>query len=242
MRISRKSRRLPDPEDVRREITGATPRGALIRHVPKSHSAGEGTYAHDARPTAIFRKVVRVMNDLFREQLLKAGLATKKQAKAAAHEENIARRQRRKELDGAEDGPTAEQVAAQKATEEKRARDRQLNLEREAEARAQALHAQSDELIKQNAIKKVKGNVEYKFADEGKVKRLFVSNEVQLALRDGATGIVWGSGGYHLVPRAIAEKIAERTPDRLILLNDTGEALAPDDPYAEFPVPDDLMW
>ena len=182
------------------------------------------------------------MNDLFREQLLKAGLATKKQAKAAAHEENIARRQRRKETDGEEAPPTPEQLAAQKAIEEKRERDRLLNLEREAEQKAQALHAQSDDLIKQHALRNTKGPVDYKFADEGKVKSLLVSQEIQIQLRDGATGIVWGAGGYHLVPRAIAEKIEERTPARLVLLNHAQDSLAPDDPYAEFPVPDDLMW
>lgn len=187
-------------------------------------------------------KVKRRMNDLFREQLLKAGLATKKQAKAAAHEENIARRQRRKEADGDEAPPTPEQLAAQKAIEEKRERDRQLNLEREAEQKAQALHAQSDDLIRQHALQNTKGPVDYKFADEGKVKSLSVSRETQIQLRDGATGIVWGAGGYHLVPRAIAEKIEERTPARLVLLNNAPDSLAPDDPYAEYPVPDDLMW
>lgn len=182
------------------------------------------------------------MNDLFRAQLLKAGLATKKQAKAAAHEENIARRQRRKESDGVDDGPTAEQVAAQKAIEEKRERDRLLNLEREAEQKAQALHAQSDDLIKQHALRNTKGPIDYKFADEGKVKGLQVSSEIQKELGNGAIGIVWGPGGYHLVPRAIAEKIEERTPARLVLLNDATEPLSPDDPYAAYPVPDDLMW
>lgn len=182
------------------------------------------------------------MNDLFREQLMKAGLATKKQAKAAAHEENMARRQRRKERDGADDIPSEEQLAAQRALEEKRERDRLLNLEREAEQKAQALHAQSDELIKQHALRHTKGPIDYKFADEGKVKRLSVTQEIQKELRDGITGIVWGPGGYHLVPRAIAEKIEERTPARLVVLNDAPGEPSPDDPYAEFPVPDDLMW
>lgn len=182
------------------------------------------------------------MNDLFREQLLKAGLATKKQAKAAAHEENLARRQRRKDSDGAPEAPTAEQLAAQKAHEEKRERDRQLNLEREAEQRRQALHAQSDELIKQNLIKRTKGDLEYKFADEGKVKRLFITQALQSQLGKGEIGIVWGFGGYHLVPRDVAEKIEERTPARLVLLNDAESTRPADDPYAEFAVPDDLMW
>ena len=182
------------------------------------------------------------MNDLFRDQLLKAGLATKKQAKAAAHEENLARRQRRKESDGEGDAPTPEQLAAQKALEEKRERDRLLNLAREAELKVQALHAQSDDLIKQYGLRNTKGPVDYKFADEGKIKTILVSPEIQQQLRDGVSGIVWGSGGYHLVPRAAAEKIEERTPDRLVLLNDSVASISPDDPYAEFPVPDDLMW
>ena len=40
----------------------------------------------------------------------------------------------------------------------------------------------------------------------------------------------------------IAEKIEERTPARLVLLNGAAGTISPEDPYAEFPVPDDLMW
>lgn len=179
------------------------------------------------------------MNDLFRDQLLKAGLATKKQAKAAAHEENVSRRKRRKDHAGPANEETPEQVAAREAIEAKRERDRQLNLEREAAQQAQARHAQSDDLIRQHRIRDFKGTIEYKFPDEGKVKTLLVTREIQKGLGGGELGIVWGEGGYHLVPREAAERIEERTPDRLVLLFDKDGGADPEDPYA---VPDDLMW
>jgi uncharacterized protein YaiL (DUF2058 family) len=50
---------------------------------------------------------------------------------------------------------------------------------------------------------------------------------------------------FHLIPAEAASKISERDEKVIILLNDApnqGEDVGVDDPYAEFEVPDDLMW
>ncbi|MCB1676070.1 MAG: DUF2058 family protein, partial [Halioglobus sp.] len=54
-------------------------------------------------------------------------------------------------------------------------------------------------------------------------------------------------GRYELLPAAAAEKIRQRDVQTIVLLN-TRRAGAPgdtadvDDPYAQYVIPDDLMW
>jgi uncharacterized protein YaiL (DUF2058 family) len=50
--------------------------------------------------------------------------------------------------------------------------------------------------------------------------------------------------GYELVRRQIAEKIAQRDATCILVQNagSTETAAAEDDPYADFKIPDDLMW
>ena len=184
------------------------------------------------------------MNDAFREQLLKAGLATKKQAKAVAHEENVGRRKRRKKNKGAavvESEVSADLQAAQAAAEEKRLRDKALNEEREANRKAEALRAEVDDLVAKNRKKDTKRDIAYQFVDGKKIKRVFVTEPVRLALANGDTGIVDAKGNYALVSRDIALKVEERCPERLVWLNEP-EEIDEDDPYGEYKVPDDLIW
>ena len=50
---------------------------------------------------------------------------------------------------------------------------------------------------------------------------------------------------YPLLPRALAERIAERAPEAIIVCNDKSAAaqtVDEDDPYAAYVIPDDLMW
>ncbi|MCF6285720.1 MAG: DUF2058 domain-containing protein [Candidatus Hydrogenedentes bacterium] len=183
------------------------------------------------------------MNNAFRDQLLKAGLTTKKKAKAAAHEENVSsRKRRRKKKGGAEvtEG-SSDSSAAQAALAAKRDRDKALNQERDAERHSEALEAEVDDLIAKNRLRDTRGDIGYKFSDGGTIKTILVTAEVQRALSDGVMGIAWGKDGYSLVPHDVALRIEERVPNRLVLLNDS---VAPDgdDPYAEYTVPDDLMW
>jgi uncharacterized protein YaiL (DUF2058 family) len=48
---------------------------------------------------------------------------------------------------------------------------------------------------------------------------------------------------YSVVPAKAARQIQDRKAEFLILLNSSAiKKLDPDDPYAEFPIPDDLEW
>jgi len=54
-------------------------------------------------------------------------------------------------------------------------------------------------------------------------------------------GLVAFGAGYELVPRATAERIRGIDIEAVLVLNNAGSD-AEDDAYADFPVPDDLMW
>ena len=58
---------------------------------------------------------------------------------------------------------------------------------------------------------------------------------------DGALAIVRHEDFYELVPAVIAERVQQVDPATLVVWN-RPEPKDPDDPYAEFEVPDDLMW
>jgi uncharacterized protein YaiL (DUF2058 family) len=59
----------------------------------------------------------------------------------------------------------------------------------------------------------------------------------------GRLSIVSIGGGFELVPRVIADKIAERAPDIVVRVAKAApQAVEEDDPYADFKIPDDFTW
>ena len=54
--------------------------------------------------------------------------------------------------------------------------------------------------------------------------------------------IVRQGGSTELVPRVIADKIAERDASLVVRVARTSTEVDADDPYAAFQIPDDLMW
>ena len=87
------------------------------------------------------------------------------------------------------------------------------------------------------------GEIAYNFADRGIIKKLYVSARLRDQLIRGQLVIVRSGSGYELVPVAAAERIRGRDADAIVVWN-TPAADQPtaDDPYKDFPIPDDLMW
>jgi len=66
-------------------------------------------------------------------------------------------------------------------------------------------------------------------------------------LSQGRLAIIRDKGSYGVVPAAIADKIREYQPDLVVVCNaappkSQADADDPDDPYAAYTVPDDLIW
>jgi len=104
------------------------------------------------------------------------------------------------------------------------------------------LAAQVRQLIEVNRLPKGEGDIAYNFTDEGKVKRLYVSEQMQRQLGLGRLAVVKLDEQYELVPTAVAEKIRQRDESCVILCNEPEQHSDEDDPYADYQIPDDLMW
>ncbi|MCK4837716.1 MAG: DUF2058 family protein, partial [Desulfobulbaceae bacterium] len=85
------------------------------------------------------------------------------------------------------------------------------------------------------------GDIAFHFSDSNKIKKMYFPKAVIDKLSNGTLGIVKVDGKYEIVPGETAGKIRDRHPQALLVLNERQE-LDPNDPYAEFPIPDDYEW
>jgi uncharacterized protein YaiL (DUF2058 family) len=177
-----------------------------------------------------------------REQLLKAGLVTEKQAKQAERQTSQQTHQRKK---GSAPDPTAKQkAAAQQAAAAKLARDVELNRKQQEKAQRRARAAELRQLVEQLRVPRPESDDYYNFVDGGRVRRLQVTPELRARLAAGTVAIVRYDGRYDLVPVDALERIRERHADAIVAnpVADSPSPPAEDDPYKDFVVPDDLTW
>lgn len=177
------------------------------------------------------------MSNAFKEQLLKAGLADAKKLKAAK------KQQHQQKVQGGKNAPKVNQasVLAEERRQLQVARDQELNRIKQAEIQQKAIAAQVKQLIETNVIS-AKGELAFNFVDDKLVKRLYVNTKLHDELTRGLLAIAKLAEQYYLVPSTIAEKIQQRQPQSIIVLNTRQQEVAEDDPYAAYQVPDDLMW
>jgi uncharacterized protein len=177
-----------------------------------------------------------------KDQLLKAGIASRKQAKEAELEQRRQRKQGQK-------GPAKEDLERAAAIEaariEKLEKDRQLNERRKQEQAERALRAEIRQLAEQHAIRPPKGaDLRYNFVLENRVRSLWIDESLRTQLAAGAVALVAVDQAFVLVPAAIAERIRERDPGAQVQTDEgpVQKSADHDDPYADFPIPDDLHW
>ncbi len=183
------------------------------------------------------------MGNSLRDQLLKTGLVDEKklkQTKADLHQK-IKQQPKGKgkvEVDEA-------QLRAQKAAAEKVERDRQLDRTRQDAVERKAMAAQINEIIAAHRLPQSEDDTPYYFTLDNKIKRVMVSTAVRAQIGDGRCAVVKVAGAYAVVPAEAAEKIRQRDPSRVVVSLDATQKAAPssgEDPYKDFPIPDDLMW
>lgn len=173
------------------------------------------------------------------DQLLKAGLADEKKAKAIRSEK---RKQRKQQPKGAVQVNEAE-IRARQAREEKAERDRQLNLQRQKEAEKKAIQAQIRQLVETNRLDRSRGETSYQFVDGKKIKKILVDDTMVDQLSRGRLAVVRLGENYDVVPEKVARKIMERDEGAIVVLHDRKQDdQGEDDPYAGYEIPDDLMW
>lgn len=175
------------------------------------------------------------------EQLLKSGLADKTRAKQARSD---TRKKQKTQKKGAQSAMDEVALAAAKALEDKRLKDLELNRQQQQEREKKALYAQAKQIIEINVQPKGKPETTLNVVEDSVIKRLSVSHTVHKQVIDGRLAVVRGPSGMALVPMPVADKIMERVPELVLYRADKLEqkAAEDDDWYADFKIPDDLMW
>lgn len=174
------------------------------------------------------------------DQLLKSGLVTAAQAKSVKSDKfKQAKQQRNNNITAVDE---AKELALKKQAE-KLERDRELNQLRKQQDEKKEIAAQVRQLIELNRYEKDPDGLAYRFIYKNKVKTLYVSETMREQIISGRLAIVKLDQQYEVVSAEVAGKIKSRDPASVIVQNDnTSVAENKDDPYADFQVPDDLIW
>ena len=113
----------------------------------------------------------------------------------------------------------------------------------------QALNLQIRELLDRHALNDRKAELAFNFTRENTVRRVYVTDEQRRRLAGGEIAIVGFRRRHHLVPAEVADEIQALRP--IVFVHRAGvagsdapasDAAPEDDPYRDFPVPDDLHW
>ncbi|HDR2753094.1 TPA: DUF2058 domain-containing protein [Enterobacter asburiae] len=172
------------------------------------------------------------------EQMLKAGLVTSKKVAKVQRTAKKSRVQAREAREAVEENKKA-QIE----------RDKQLSEQQKQAVLAKEFKAQVKQLIEMNRISVSRGNITFNFTDGNLIKKIEVDKQTQTQLINGRLAIARlvinasGDCEYAIIPAVVADKIAQRDADSIVLNSALSkEAEDEDDPYADFKIPDDLMW
>jgi len=179
------------------------------------------------------------------DQLKKSGLVDDKKAKQVQRQKQQQSKQNK--ANKAKKGQVVESDAAKlaaKAAAEKAERDRQLNLQRQQEQLKKAQQAEVLQIIQSNQINRFEGETAFNFADDNKVKTLNVNKKTHQQLVAGTVRVARLNAGYALIPESAVEKIMQRDASVLIPLEVVDNSISDEDKdyYAQFEIPDDLVW
>ena len=172
------------------------------------------------------------------EQMLKAGLVSSKKMAKVQRTAKKSRVQAREAREAVEENKKAQLE-----------RDKQLSEQQKQAVLAKEFRAQVKQLIEMNRITVAKGNITFNFTDGNLIKKIEVDKQTQTQLINGRLAIARlvitakGDCDYAIIPAVVADKIAQRDADSIVLNSALSqEEQDEDDPYADFKIPDDLMW
>ena len=178
-----------------------------------------------------------MVKNALQAQLLKAGLVDNKKAKKlskqAVHEQRTGQ---------SNEAEIKAKIAQDQ--EQKQARDHAIEQEKKAALHEKELKASILQMINQQKIRNIDGDVSYQFIDEGKIKKLYINQQIYNALVSGSLVIAKENDRYAFLPMALAERINAKMEGFIIVNNSeqNDQTTDEEDPYAAYVIPDDLMW
>lgn len=164
--------------------------------------------------------------------MLKAGLVNEKKFKKVTKRAKKSRVQSREV-----------KAAVEEQKRQQQERDKELNTQKNEARLSKEIQSQVKQLIELNKLNTKDGDIKYNFTDGTLVKSLYVTSLLREQLIKGIVAIARYEDTYVVIPSSVANKIAQRDEQTIIEQQvASSDAVDEDDPYADFVVPDDLMW
>lgn len=178
------------------------------------------------------------------EQLLKAGLTTKQKTRQANSEQRKKNKQKRSGVQ--HDATLQEQIKEDlaKAKKIKQDKDNDLNAQNKQKLAEKEQILRIKQILTHHQVCNVNGDNEYNYTYGSKIKKISLDTITHKALVNGRLSLCGLDDITYLVTRETAEKIAELDKTIILVQNDKAidEQIDEDDPYADYQIPDDLMW
>mgnify|MGYP006073874163 FL=1 len=178
------------------------------------------------------------------DQLLKAGLTTKQKTRQANSDKRKKNKQKRS---GVEHEATLQEQVRQdlaKAKVDKLAKDTALNDEKKLQLNAKEQFLRIKQILDHHQIKNVFGDAIYNYTSDVKIKKLALDHDTHKALINGRLALCGLDDVTYIVTSETAEKLSKLDNNIILVQNDKveDEGLDESDPYADYQIPDDLMW
>jgi uncharacterized protein YaiL (DUF2058 family) len=178
------------------------------------------------------------------DQLLKAGLSTKQKARQANSDKRKKNKQKRS---GVEIEASLQETIKQDlilTQQDKQAKDQALNEEKKQQREKKEQKLRIQQILQHHQIKNCHGETEYNYTFDSKIKKLYLDTVTHRALVNGRLALCGQDEVTYIVTSETAGKLAELDSSVILLQNEKiqSEQIEEDDPYADYQIPDDLMW
>jgi hypothetical protein len=100
------------------------------------------------------------------------------------------------------------------------------------------------QILNHHQLKNVSGDTVYNYTFGSKIKKLALDEKTHKALVDGQLALCGLDDTTYLVTAETAAKVAELDAKVVLVKNDkvASDNIDDSDPYADYQIPDDLMW
>ena len=183
---------------------------------------------------------MRNMADSLQDQLRALGLA--KDKKPARKKKPPRKRQGSKNPSASNQPGTSSEMSLGKAwamreNEEKRSAEQRRARKIEEDRKRREINKAIREIVKPNRLNREDAEVARNFMFRERIRKVYVTADQNKALGSADMGLVYLSGGYHVLAAEHVEAVRKIAADHVVDLS------GGDDPAEEeHPVPDDLNW
>ena len=175
------------------------------------------------------------MSNSLKDQLLALGLAPKKPKPKPAKQHKPRSRPASRNTGDAD--ISLDQAYRIRHKEERRQKEKAIELKREQERLRREINQKIKALIKEAALRDPAAENKRNFIYKGRIRSVLATPGQINEINAGTIGVVYLSGNYHLMPSDKVEEIRNFAPDHI---PDLGGAEHEEE--ADNPVPDDLIW